>query len=419
MQIKPSTIIWAVIFVVLITFLYLVNSILMPFVFGAVVAYFLDPVVDKVEELSLSRTISTIIVLVIFAIILGGVIFLLGPIFMEQFKNLAANIPVVLSEVEEKHAGQVTSWIDNYAPDLQEKIKDFFYRFSVQIVQATTIIVRGIITSGGAVINFLSLLIVSPIIAFYLLRDYDRIVKKIDNLLPRNNLVNIRGEFLKVDETISAYIRGQVTVCVVMAIFYSTSLNIINLNYAIAIGVITGALTFIPYAGMAIGMAIGLAVSYFQFGFEGYGLLLTLGVFAMGNFLEGTFITPNLVGNKVRLHPAWIIFALLAGGSLMGFTGVLVAIPVSAILGVLVRTSVDKYKRSSLYLGYPIMQLENPNTNQAAPVDSSRNQEQRVERANSPKRGRGRPRKSDAERVVRRPIDDSPKKKRGRPKKSD
>lgn len=404
MQIKPSTLIWILFFVILLGFLYLVNDILMPFVFGAVVAYFLDPVVDKIEETGLSRTISTIGILIIFAALLGSVIFFIGPIFVEQFKSLAANIPVILSEVEEKQGTKVVGWLDNYAPDLQEKIKDFFYKFSVQIVQGTTMILRSIVTSGGAVINFLSLLIISPIIAFYLLRDYDLIVKKIDNLLPRNNLSNIRNEFFKIDETVSSYIRGQVAVCLVMAVFYASSLSIINLNYGIAIGIITGILTFIPYAGMAIGMIIGLTVSYFQFGIDD-GLLFTLVVFVVGNFLEGSFITPGLVGNKVRLHPAWIIFALLAGGSLMGFTGVLIAIPVAAVIGVLVRTSLDKYKRSALYLGYPVMKLEKPSSE---PINK---QEEKPK-----KRGRGRPRKSESEKV-RRPIEGAPKRKRGRPRK--
>ncbi len=422
MQIKPSTVIWSIVITILIVFLYLVNSILMPFVFGAIVAYFLDPVVDKIEEYGPSRAISTIIVLVAFSSILGSVVFLVGPIFAEQFSKLANNLPEIVSQVEQNQGQKINSWLNSFAPDLQEKIKEFFYSFSAQIVAGTSTVVKNIITSGGAVINFLSLLIISPIIAFYLLRDYDVIVKKIDNLLPRSNLADIRGEFYKIDETVSAYIRGQVTVCIVMAVFYSASLSVIDLDYAVAIGIITGVLSFIPYAGMAIGMAIGLAVSYFQFGFED-GLLFTLVVFVVGNFLEGTFITPNLVGDKVRLHPAWIIFALLAGGAIMGFTGVLIAIPVAAILGVLIRSTLDRYKSSSLYLGYPIMRIEKHSDEDIAKT------ERKI------KRGRGRPRKQDDEdkspynqtsagngssnaSPARRPIEDAPKKRGpGRPPK--
>ena len=338
MQTKQKFYIWAAIAAAIIFCLYIFSPILLPFVFAAVVAYFLDPVVDRVEEYGFSRTTATFTILISFVVVLVAVMLTIGPIFIEQFSKLAMNIPVYLSDLQENHGDKLKFLIDDLDGDVKKKVQEFTYKFSMQIIQASSVILQSLVTSGAAVVNFLSLLAISPIIAFYLLRDWDLVIKKIDELLPRGNLVAIRKEFQKIDQIISSYIRGQVTVCIIMAAFYALNLSYVaGLDYGIAIGTLTGILSFIPYLGMAIGMIVGTLVAYFQFGL-GDGLLITLIVFIVGNVIEGNLITPKLVGDRVNVHPAWIIFALMAGGSIMGFTGVLLAIPIAAVLGVLIRT---------------------------------------------------------------------------------
>lgn len=363
MQIKQSTIIWTLIFLIFCFFVYLVNDILTPFVFAAIVAYFLSPVTDRLENSGVSRTNATLLALSVFGVVFFGVLFILGPIFVHQFTKLSVNLPEYFSEMETEHSGKLKELLAQYAPDLENKIKDFGYTFSVQIVQKTGDVLRGIITSASAVVNFIALILISPVVAFYLVRDWDVIVKKADDLIPRHKLVSIRHEFSKIDGIISAYIRGQFNVCLIMAAFYSVNLSLVGLDYGVAIGVLTGLLTFIPYVGMTIGMIIGLLVAYFQFGFAD-GLVLTLLVFIFGNVIEGNFVTPKLVGEKVQLHPTWIIFALLTGGTLLGFTGVLIAIPCAAVIGVLVRTLISNYKKSALYLGYPLVSIKTVNNTQ-------------------------------------------------------
>lgn len=366
MQIKQSTIIWTAIFIFVCFLIYLVNNILTPFVFAGIVAYFLGPVTDKMENAGLSRTKATIIAISIFGVVFFGLLFLLGPIFMHQFSKLSVNLPEYFDDLETKHSGKIKDFLSQYAPGLEGKVKDFGYTFSMQMVQKTGDILRGVITSASAVINFIALILISPVVAFYLVRDWDVIVKKADDLIPRHKLVSVRHEFSKIDAIISAYIRGQFNVCLIMALFYSINLSLVGLDYGVAIGVFTGLLTFIPYVGMTIGMIIGLLVAYFQFGIaNGFdGLVLTLLVFIFGNVIEGNFITPKLVGDKVQLHPTWIIFALLAGGTLLGFTGVLIAIPVAAVLGVLIRTTISNYKKSALYLGYPMVSIKSSNNDE-------------------------------------------------------
>jgi predicted PurR-regulated permease PerM len=358
MQIKQSTFIWVSLFLLFSFMVYLVNDVLMPFVFAGVVAYFLDPLADKIENAGLSRTNATIISLSIFGVVFFSLLFFLGPILVHQFGKLSANLPEYFSELETKHSGKVKEFISQYAPGLEGKIKDFGYEFSVQVVQKTGDIIRGLVTSASAVANFIAMILISPVVAFYLVRDWDIVVKKVDDLIPRHKLVAVRHEFSKIDSIISAYIRGQFNVCLIMALFYSVNLTFAGLDYGIAIGMLTGLLTFIPYVGFTIGMIVGLLVAYFQFGFAD-GLVLTLLAFIFGQVLEN-YVAPKLIGDKVQLHPTWIIFALLVGGNLLGFTGVLIAIPTAAVMGVLVRTSITKYKKSNLYLGYPLVSIKNP-----------------------------------------------------------
>ncbi|MDX1949141.1 MAG: AI-2E family transporter [Rickettsiales bacterium] len=365
MHIKQSVINWGLIFIVFALAIYLVSDILFPFVFAGVIAYFLHPIADKVEASGFSRSVSTIIAIAGFGVILAAIIFFIGPVFIDQFKKFSVKFPQIFSELEFRKGSYGHKLITKYAPDLDGKIQDFAYKFAVQIIQFIAISVQSIVTSSKAIFNFISIVIISPIVSFYLLRDWDLMVKKIDDLLPRTNLGIIRGELRKIDDTVSAYIRGQVTVCIIMAVVYSTTLSLIGLDYALAIGVMTGILTFIPYVGMSLGFILALMVSYFQF--QDFDMTISvIAAFILGNLLEGYIITPKFVGEKVNLHPVWIIFALLAGGSIMGFTGVLIAIPSAAIIGVLVRSSISRYRKSSLYLGYPIMALEKPRINRGA-----------------------------------------------------
>ncbi len=356
MQIKQSTISWAIIFGVFFFFIYLVGSILMPFVFGAIVAYFLDPMADKLEERGLTRNTSTVIVLGSFSAILITVIALLGPLLFDQVTDLISKTPEYAAQLEREYGEKVRELVHKVSPNIQDEAKDFAFKFSNEILKISGSLLTGILSSGVAIFSLLSLIFISPIIAYYLLRDWDKLVKKIDDLLPREKLSSIRKNFVNIDRIISAYIRGQVTVCLVMAVIYSVLLALVGLNYSLAIGFLTGVLSFVPYVGMTVGAVTGLTVGYIQFGFS-EGLMWVAGAFVLGNLTEGNFITPKLVGNSVELHPAWVIFALLAGGTVLGFTGVLIAIPAAAVIGVLTRSSVEVYKHSPLYLGYNSMQI--------------------------------------------------------------
>jgi predicted PurR-regulated permease PerM len=197
----------------------------------------------------------------------------------------------------------------------------------------------------------LSLIIITPIVAFYLLRDWDAITAKVDSWLPRQNAPTIREQFLAIDGTIAGFVRGQSTVCLVLAALYGISLTVIGLKSGLMVGIGAGLISFVPYLGAAMGMVIGVGIAIVQFP-EWTTIAIVGGVFLFGQTLESYVLTPRLVGDRVGLHPVWIIFALLAGGAVMGFTGVLIAVPAAAVIGVLIRFSLTRYMASDLYSGH-------------------------------------------------------------------
>ena len=194
----------------------------------------------------------------------------------------------------------------------------------------------------------LRLLVITPLVAFYLLRDWDRIVARIDSLLPSRIRPIVREQAKEIDDILAGFVRGQATVCLLLGVFYAVGLSLAGLDFGVIVGLGTGLISFIPYFGMTIGLVTGMGIAVAQFA-DWVPIAIVAGVFAVGQVLEGNVITPRLVGNRVRLHPVWVIFAVLAGGALFGFTGILLALPAAAVIGVLVRFAVSRYQGSSLF----------------------------------------------------------------------
>jgi predicted PurR-regulated permease PerM len=347
-MLNQKTFFWIFIALILGFFTYLVSSILLPFIVGILMAYLLDPATDKLEETGFGRTTSTVIILTLFIMIFVVAIVALVPLAIDQFQNLAINFPLYVQKLNTQYGENVTSIISHYVPDVKLRLQEFATKFSTQILQHTAQFLGGVWNSSLAIFNIVSLIFLTPVVAFYLIRDWDKLVAKIHDLLPQKSAPVVKQQMKKIDEIISAYLRGQLSVCVILGLFYAIGLAIVGLNHGFFIGFLTGILSFIPFVGCAIGTVITLIVAYIQF-----GDLVSIGfvalVFVIGQVLEGNIITPKLVGDKVNLHPLWVIFALLAGGTIFGFIGVLIAIPAAAVIGVLVRFSIEEYKKSGFY----------------------------------------------------------------------
>lgn len=327
---------------------YLLSPILLPFVAGFVIAYFLDPAVHRLERWHVRRSFGAAIMLLLFVVAALVVLSLLVPLVELQAAELVRRVPALVADARERMEQLMHVAEQQLAPEDVAKLRDVLGSGLADIASWAVRLVQGVLTSSVALANLLSLIFVTPIVAFFLLRDWPRIVQKIDAWLPRHHLDTIREQARLVDATLAGFVRGQLLVCLGTGIYYATALTLVRLDFGLIIGVIAGILTFIPYVGFATGFVLAMGLALLQFGLHA-GTLWVLLVFAVGQVLEGNVLSPKLVGERVHLHPVWVIFALLAFGTVMGFAGVLIALPAAAVAGVLVRFALGRYLLSPLY----------------------------------------------------------------------
>jgi predicted PurR-regulated permease PerM len=336
--------------IVIFVFFNLISNILLPFVIGTIIAYFLDPAADKLEKKGWPRAYATLFILSLFILFIIIFSYSVGPILYKQLIALITQIPQYIQNIIKISAPYLNNIYNKlgYEGNVEQGI--ILKEFSDYALSLSKNIFKNIWLSSIAIINFFSLIFITPIVTFYLLKDWDVIMAKLSSLIPKRIQEECHSQLKAIDLVLSAYVRGQTNVCLILGIFYAISLSLIGLNFGFLVGFLTGIFTFIPYFGVLIGMLIGTIIAIFQG--NGYAFtLIVLGIFLLGQFIEGNFITPKLVGSKIGIHPALIIFSLLTGGALFGFTGILFAIPVIAIIGVLVKFFIKKYLTSKFYLG--------------------------------------------------------------------
>jgi predicted PurR-regulated permease PerM len=328
--------------------LYLLSPILLPFVAGSAIAYFLNPAVHRLERWYVPRSLATVLALLLFLLVVGLIAALLVPLVEVQVGELSRRVPGMVASARGRFEQIMEFAEQQLGPEDVAKLRDALGAGIGNIASWIARIVQGVLSSGIALANLLSLLFITPVVSFFLLRDWDRIVRHVDGWLPRHHLVTIREQARLVDATLAGYLRGQLLVCLGVGIYYAAALSLIRLDFGLIIGILAGILTFIPYVGFATGLVLALSLALLQFG-SFSGLLAVIVVFAIGQVLESNVLSPKLVGMRVHLHPVWVIFALLAFGSVFGFLGVLLALPTAAVIGVLVRFALARYLASPLY----------------------------------------------------------------------
>ena len=340
---------WLVIFFVFFYLLYILRSVLMPFVAGILLAYLLDPLVDKLQKLKISRLWATLLVcLTVILIILPTTGLFLG-MLENQISLLLQATPKYLSLIMIK-IRPILQNISERFPELKEtNIEEIVHNNIGNSLKIIGQIFKSILSNGFALINLISLILITPVVTFYMLRDWDIFVKKFEGLLPKKSKKGIIDNLREINTIIAGFIRGQLSVCLILGLFYSIGLKLVGLELGLLIGFIAGIISFIPYVGSITGFVLGCILAFAQYG-DTKHVIYVVGVFLVGQFLEGNFLTPKLVGESVGLHPVWVMFALLAGGVLLGFLGLMLAVPLAAIIGVLVRNAIKRYKLSSLYL---------------------------------------------------------------------
>ncbi len=345
---------WMIAGVVVVGLLVLLRSMLLPFVAGLTVAYFLDPAVDKLEERGVPRTAATALVTFIFFSTLIFAVIMLYPVLQSQVLGFAANIPLYVERIRDViwpaiEEGLATLSVAGIKIPEANELREAVVSFSGEAVAWAGDVLRRFWSGGLALFNVLSLLFITPIVAFYILRDWDNMVNIVDGLLPRENAETIRQQLVLVDQAIAGFIRGQATVAVTLGVIYAIGWSISGLEFGLVLGLGTGVMAFIPYVGAAMGFSVALLVAFGQFGTELSPLALIIGTFIAGQTLDASFLTPKLVGGRVGLHPVWVVFALLAGGTLFGFVGVLIAVPTAAAIGVVARFAVSRYRESQYF----------------------------------------------------------------------
>jgi len=353
---------WFVITVAVISgvLLYLLGPILSPFLAGALLAYLTDPLADRLEAVGLKRTSAVVVVFFLLTTILSLFLLLLVPKLSLQIQTLVKLIPDIVEMFENKVFPSIESYLGTQISwGSGESIKKLITSHWEQTGSLMALVASGLTKSGLAVLGWLTNLLLIPVVTFYLLRDWDVMMAKIGRLLPRNLEPTVSSWAIECDEVLAAFIKGQLLVMLMLGVIYALGLWAIGVDLALLIGLIAGLASIVPYMGTIVGIAVAAIAAYIQFN-EPYILLWVALVFGIGQMLEGMVLTPLMVGDKIGLHPVAVIFAIMAGGQLFGFVGILIALPVAAVIMVFLRHLHDGYKNSPLY-GSNVAQSTNEN----------------------------------------------------------
>ncbi|MEL6521015.1 MAG: AI-2E family transporter [Pseudomonadota bacterium] len=337
---------WSIAAIVFFAGLWLLGDVILPFILGGAIAYMLDPVADWMEEHGAPRALAVSLITFVALVIFAVFILLIIPLLVDQSTALFRNLPSIFNSLFvflnqrfpgllEEGSSLATS-IDGLGQTIQSKGLD---------------LLNTVAGSLSGIVNVIVLVFFVPVVAFYLLLDWDRLIGSVDSLLPLDHAPIIRQLAGQIDQTLAAFIRGQGTVCLILGTFYAVSLMLVGLQFGLVVGFIAGLISFIPFVGALFGGVLAIGLALFQFWGDWVWIAVVAGIFMVGQMVEGNILTPKLVGNSVGLHPVWLIFALSAFGAVFGFVGLLVAVPVTASLGVIARFAIGKYKGSRLYRG--------------------------------------------------------------------
>ncbi|KAA9009908.1 AI-2E family transporter [Histidinibacterium aquaticum] len=343
---------WGIALAVFVLILWFLGDVLTPFVLAGAIAYLLDPIADWFEARGLNRGLSVAIISVIAVLLFALLLLLVIPTLIGQAEGLFAFFADLVDRAP-LLADQAGTWIDaRFGITIDEQaVREQLIAVGEFVRDRSGQLATGVLSSAASLVNVVVLFVLVPVITVYLLVDWDRMVARIDDLLPREHAPTIRRIFAEIDQTLASFIRGQGTVCLILGTFYAIALGIMQLNFGIVIGAFAGFVSFIPYVGAILGGLLAIGVALVQFWGDWWWIVGVALVFQVGQVVEGNILTPNLVGSSVGLHPVWLILALAVFGALFGFIGLLIAVPVAAVIGVVARFGVTQYRHSELYRG--------------------------------------------------------------------
>jgi predicted PurR-regulated permease PerM len=340
---------WLATFAVVVLLLWLLSDILLPFIAGMALAYLLNPLTNRLERLGLKRTLAALLIVGVAVLAFIFLILLIVPILADQLSALISNIPGYVTRLQALVADPNRPWLRRVlgSEDTSKSIGDLVSQGAGWLAA----FLRSLWSGGRALISVFSLMVVMPVVAFYLICDWPRMITTVDKWVPLPHRETVHGLAREIDTAIAGFVRGQTAVCLILGSFYAVSLSLVGLNFGLLIGLISGLISFIPYVGSMTGLVLSLAVATAQFWPEWTWIVVVLGIFMVGQFVEGNVLAPKLVGQSVGLHPVWLIFAIFAFGYLFGFVGLLLAVPLAAAVAVLLRFALRQYLASPFYSG--------------------------------------------------------------------
>jgi predicted PurR-regulated permease PerM len=340
---------WIVTLVVFVFLLWLLSDILLPFVAGLALAYVQTPLADRLERLGMNRTVAALLIvgLVVLTFILLAL--LLVPLLVEQAAALIAGIPHYAVRLQALLSDSGPPWLRQLlnGGDAGKTMSDLLG----QGVGYMSALMRSLWSGGKALASFISVLVIMPVVTFYLISDWHEMVATLDGWVPPQHRPTVHGLVREIDAAISGFLRGQAAVCLIVGVYYAAALSLVGLNFGLLIGLVAGVLTFMPYVGSMTGLLIAASVAVGQFWPQWISIAIVIGIFLVGQFVEGNVLGPKLVGDNVGLHPVWLIFAMFAFGYLLGFIGLLIAVPLAAAIAVLFRFGLKRYFASPFYQG--------------------------------------------------------------------
>ena len=346
LSIKQQAVYWGVAALVFFVLLWVLGSVMLPFLVGGAIAYFLDPVADRLERAGLSRTAATSVITLAVVLVVILLVLAVIPTLIGQLSALINAAPDI--------AHRMQLFLTERFPELSDEtstIRQTLANIAAMVQARGGALAQQVISSALSIISALVFIVVVPVVAFYLLLDWDHMVARIDAVVPRDHAPTVRRLALEIDQALAGFVRGQMSVCLLLGSYYALALMAVGLQFGLVVGAIAGAITFIPYIGSLVGGALAIGLALYQFWGDWVSIGVVAAVFAAGQFFEGNILSPRLVGKSVGLHPVWLLFALSAFGTIFGFVGLMVAVPVAAALGVLTRFGISQYQDSLLFKG--------------------------------------------------------------------
>lgn len=351
MRVERQLLFWVAAGIVLLALVALLRDILLPFVAGMVVAYFLNPVADRLERLGLGRTLAAVVIMACVGVLVVVTAFLLAPFIASQMRQLVETFP---GDAAKLRTGLET-WLESVLGGRYPALVGALDRAFAELAQSWTAfagtIAKVVWSQGLAIVNFLSLLLITPVVVFYLLVDWHPMLDRIDACLPRDHAPTLRRLAADINEAVAAFIRGQGAICFVLGTLYAVGLTAIGLPYGLLIGIATGLMAFVPFVGWAAGLIVGVGVALAHTWPDLSMPIKVAAVLAAGMAIDSAVLSPKIVGKKVGLHPVWLMFSLFVFSYLFGFVGLLVAVPVAAAVGVVARFGLEVYLASSVFRG--------------------------------------------------------------------